>query len=246
MDASGCTYVTGLTESTSFPMENAYDSSQNGSWDAFVTKLSAIGDSLVYSTFLGGVDWDESGGIAVDGASCAYVTGLTWSSDFPTENAYDSSLDGLQDAFVTKFTPAGNSLAYSTFLNDATCSGIAVDGSDCAYVTGVTHSTEFPAENAYDDSYNGGNDAFVTKLSPFVASCCTGPSVGNVDGSADNLITMGDLVVLIDHMFITLEPLVCLDESNVDLSADGLVTMGDLTVMIDALFISLTPLPPCP
>ncbi len=76
--------------------------------------------------------------------------------------------------------------------------------------------------------------------------CCAGPSVGNVDGSADNLVTMGDLTVLIDHLFISLNPLNCWPEGNVDLSSDYLVTMADLTVLIDHLFISLNPLPPCP
>ncbi len=78
------------------------------------------------------------------------------------------------------------------------------------------------------------------------ASCCTGPSMGNIDGSADNLVTMGDLTTLIAHMFITLEPLVCAAEANVDLSADELITMGDLTVLISHMFITLEPLPPCP
>ncbi len=76
-------------------------------------------------------------------------------------------------------------------------------------------------------------------------TCCTGPSRGNVDGSPDQLITMGDLTTLIDHLFISLLPLDCIDEGNVDLSADGLVTMGDLTTLIDHLFISLNSLPPC-
>lgn len=74
--------------------------------------------------------------------------------------------------------------------------------------------------------------------------CCE--TMGNIDRSTDNLVTMGDLTVLIDHLFITLTPLDCLEEGNVDLSTDGLVTMGDLTVMIDHLFITLTPLPACP
>jgi hypothetical protein len=78
------------------------------------------------------------------------------------------------------------------------------------------------------------------------SSCCVGPSVGNLDGSADNLVTMGDLTVLIDHLFISFNPLACVDEGNVDLSADGLVTMGDLTVLIDHLFISFNPLSACP
>jgi C1A family cysteine protease/PKD repeat protein len=74
--------------------------------------------------------------------------------------------------------------------------------------------------------------------------CCV--LVGNLDRSSDNLVTMGDLTVLIDHLFISLTPLFCVDEGNLDMSADNLVTMGDLTVLIDHLFISLSPLPACP
>lgn len=98
----------------------------------------------------------------------------------------------------------------------------------------------------HTDDYEG--DVRIDEITLLVPSegCCSGPSVGNVDGSADNLITMGDVVTLISHMFITLDPLTCVEEGNVDLSADGLVSMGDLTVLIDHLFISLTPLPPCP
>ncbi len=77
-------------------------------------------------------------------------------------------------------------------------------------------------------------------------SCCAGGSVGNVDASADLLVTMGDLTALIDHLFISMVPLACPDEGNVDMSSDGLITMGDLTVLINHLFISLAPLPPCP
>jgi hypothetical protein len=74
--------------------------------------------------------------------------------------------------------------------------------------------------------------------------CCV--TMGNVDRSIDGLVTMGDLTVLIDHLYISLAPLVCNEEGNTDLSTDGLVTMGDLTVLIDHLYISLAPLPPCP
>ncbi len=76
--------------------------------------------------------------------------------------------------------------------------------------------------------------------------CCPEVGMGNVDGSSDGLVTMGDLTILIDHLFITLTPLECPEAGNIDLSADGLITMSDLTVMIDNLFITLTPLPPCP
>ncbi len=100
-----------------------------------------------------------------------------------------------------------------------------------------------PEYTSYAGTYQPvANDGFVL-LDP---SCCTGPSVGNVDASPDNQVTMGDLTVLIDHLFISLEPLACDVEGNVDGSLDGQVTMGDLTILIDHLFISLSPLMPCP
>ena len=98
MDASGAAYVTGYTESTDFPTENPYQTDQ-GSYDVFVTKLSNSGSSLVYSTYLGGSIYDEGNGIAVDGSGNAYVTGFTYSSDFPTENPYQT-YQGNGDAFV--------------------------------------------------------------------------------------------------------------------------------------------------
>jgi PKD repeat protein len=96
-------------------------------------------------------------------------------------------------------------------------------------------------------AHAGGYEPVATDGSiTYPSTCCFGPSVGNVDGSLDYLVTMSDLTVLIDHLFITLTPLACVDAGNVDLSTDELVTMSDLTVLIDHLFITLAPLPPCP
>jgi len=169
VDASGCAYVTGQTASSDFPMQNAWDDNDDSFYTVFVTKFSPAGNSLVYSTYLGGSSGEWGYGIAVDVSGCAYVTGITGSSDFPTQNAWDDSYNGGNDAFVTKFSPAGNSLAYSTFLGGGgfDCGiDIVVDASSCAYVTGLTTSLDFPIQNAWDDSFNGGDDAFVTKFSP--------------------------------------------------------------------------------
>jgi uncharacterized protein (TIGR02145 family) len=91
-----------------------------------------------------------------------------------------------------------------------------------------------------------GNQSAVASQNTGSKGCCTSVGMGNVDGSSDGLVTMGDLTVLIDHLFISLTPLACPEAGNVDQSTDGLITMGDLTVMIDHLFITLAPLPECP
>ena len=109
-------------------------------------------------------------GIAVDGSGSAYVTGQTQSADYPTTpGAFDRTLDGGADAFVTKLNTSGSALAYSTFLGGTDFDGasdIAVDGSGSAYVTGQTFSADYPTTpDAFDTTYDGtSSDVFVTKL----------------------------------------------------------------------------------
>jgi hypothetical protein len=170
VDSSGCAYITGYTDSADFPTQNPYQGyqAQQGYGDVFVTKLSAAGNALVYSTYLGGSNTDEGYGIAVDSSGCAYVTGYTDSDDFPTQNPYQDTFQGDRDAFVAKLSAAGNSLVYSTYLGGSDYDygySIAVDSSGCAYVTGTTHSDDFPTQNPYQDTLQGDRNAFVTKLS---------------------------------------------------------------------------------
>jgi Beta-propeller repeat len=146
VDGNGAAYVTGYTLSTNFPTQGPCQATNHGYYDAFVTKLAPAGNALVYSTYLGGTDEDQASGIAVDGTGAAYVTGLTFSSNFPTASAFDSVYKS-GDAFVTKLTPAGNTLAYSTYLGGALEDAgyaIAVDAAGSAYVTGRTESADFP------------------------------------------------------------------------------------------------------
>ncbi len=170
VDTSGAAYVTGRSHSSDFPTTpGAFDTTLNGNSDTFVAKLNADGSRLAYSTFLGGAHYDGGGGIAVDGAGSAYVTGYTYSSDFPTTpGAFDTTHNGNYDTFVVKFNADGSGLAYSTFLGGAHNDGgggIAVDASGVAYVTGWTDSSNFPATpGATDTTYNGPHDAFVAKL----------------------------------------------------------------------------------
>jgi len=110
VDSSGCAYVSGCTMSADFPTLDPYQSDQPDQ-DVFVTKLSSDGNALVYSTYLGGSgrdgSQDEGNGIAVDQAGNAYVTGYTYSSDFPTANPYQTDQEEA-DVFVTKLSSAGN------------------------------------------------------------------------------------------------------------------------------------------
>jgi len=189
---SGQAYVTGWATSPDFPAASGpgYDTSHNGLTDAFVVKLNASGTALAYATFLGGSDSDSGSGIAVDGAGQAYVTGYTYSADFPAAGAgYDTTHNGSRDAFVVKLNASGTALAYATFLGGSDSddgSGIAVDGAGQAYVSGTTGSTDFPAADGpgYDTSHNGGRyDAFVVKLSASGSALLYGTFLG---GSEDD------------------------------------------------------------
>ena len=173
VDSTGAAYVSGWTLSTNFPTANPYQSSLHGDEDAFVAKLNSSGGA-VYSTYLGGSGDEEAYAIAVDSTGAAYVAGETGSADFPTLNAYQASLGGGQDAFVTKLNPYGGSgpvtLAYSTYLggsNGDSALAIAVNAAGAAYVTGWTLSPNFPTGNPYQASLDGSEDAFVTKLNPY-------------------------------------------------------------------------------
>src|SRR5215213_362446 len=170
VDSSGSAYVTGRTGSLNFPTTvGAFDTTHNGIFNAFVTKLNPSGSALVYSTFLGGSSFDQGNDIAVDTSGSAYVTGETFSPNFPTASAFDITSNGESDAFVTKLNPAGSALVYSTFLGGSSGDfgrGVAVDTSGSAYVTGATFSPNFPTTaGTFDTTHNGSSDAFVTKLS---------------------------------------------------------------------------------
>ena len=169
IDDLGNSYVTGFTESSNFPVKDAlYSSHKGGTKDCFVMKLNGTGNGLIYSSYIGGTEVDIGQSITVDSSGCAYVTGETGSSSFPTKNGYDSSYNGgIYDSFVFKLSASGSELIYSTFIGGANTeygSSIAIDTANNVYVTGRTLSSNFPCANAFDSSYNGGIDIFVLKL----------------------------------------------------------------------------------
>jgi hypothetical protein len=171
LDTSGNAYVAGYTDSTNFPTANAFQSTNHGGRDAFLTKITSDGSALVYSTYLGGSGSDQAAYqcVAVDSAGSAYLTGGTTSTNFPTVNPFQPTLAGGGDAFVVKFAPDGSGLVYSSYLGgntpDDTGQAIAVDSSGNAYVGGFTNSSSFPTVNAVQPSIGGGRDGFITKIS---------------------------------------------------------------------------------
>jgi hypothetical protein len=171
VDALGNAYMTGYSESFNFPTTpGAYDTDYNTGGDVIAVKISAAGDDLVYSTYAGGIDFEGGYGIVLDGGNNAYLSGITYSADFPvTDGAYDTGYNGgLTDAFVLKLLADGSDLGYSSYLggNDfEDARGIAVTGAGDVYLAGRTNSGNLPTtEGAYDTEYNGGRDAFAAHL----------------------------------------------------------------------------------
>lgn len=196
VDSAGNAFVAGYTNSIAFPTTTgAYDTSHNGSYDAFVTQLNAAGSGLVYSTFLGGSGSDGGNSIAVDGSGNAYVTGNTSSTGFPTTaGAFDTSHNGGQDVFVTKLNAAGSALLYSTFIGgglNEEARGIEIDSAGNAFITGGTESTGFPITGgAFDPTHNGESDVFFTKLNPTGSGLLYSTFIGGFGGEGGNGITI--------------------------------------------------------
>ena len=267
VDSAGNAYVTGYTDSTqaTFPVTVGPDLTENGGVDAFVAKVNAAGTALLYSGYIGGSGSDFGFGIAVDGSGNAYVTGQTDSTQttFPVTVGPDLTYNGGIDAFVVKVNAAGTALLYAGYIGgngEEIGSGITVDSSGNAYVTGYTDSTQatFPVTVGPDLTQNGGFDAFVAKISNVVR----GDFDGN--GSADilwrNIATGENTIWLMNGTNVSsLAALPTIPDQGWqvggvgDLSGDGkndIVWRNDFTgqntiwVMNGAALSSQLPLPP--
>jgi hypothetical protein len=159
VDPAGNIYITGTTFATDYPTVEAFQSSNNGYTDVFITKLNPTGNQIIYSTYLGGSGFDNAAAIAVDGVGAAYVTGTVGSSDFPTTaGAFMTTCPGLCNTpFVTKIQSDGT-LAFSTFMggSNSPAHAIAVDSGGEAYIAGNTASDDLPTTSgSFDPSYQG-------------------------------------------------------------------------------------------
>ena len=218
LDSANNVYVTGSTQSSNFPLVKAFQPQQPGPYSGFLTKVSADGSSLLYSTYLGGSTLDQPTSLAIDSLSEAVIAGYTMSQNFPVANAYQSSAAANQGGmygdygFVSKFSADGSSLVYSTYLGGNSnvaqdcgtpclpapynaVSAVTVDTNGNAYVAGTTNTYNFPVTTgAYQTTNSTPQDAsigFVTKFS----------SAGNLDystyfyGSSGNPVGIGAIAV---------------------------------------------------
>jgi hypothetical protein len=188
-DSAGNTYVTGETNSsTDFPLANAVRGTYGGGGsDAFVAKIDAAGDALIYSTYLGGGAQDSGEGVKADASGNTYVAGFTVSNNFPVANAFQGTFGGVQDAFVTKLNPTGSALTYSTYFGGTggeIAFGLAIDASGSVYLAGTTGSfNSLPTANAIQCTRNSGQDLFITKFNATASALVYSTYLG---GSGDD------------------------------------------------------------
>jgi len=192
VDSGGSAYVTGSTLSANFPTASPLQAASGGNTDAFVTKLSADGTTLAYSTYLGGADGDFGQAVAVNAAGNAFVAGYTLSTDFATASPLQSANAGSADAFVVEFDAPGAALVYSTYFGGSgldRAAAIALDGSGNAYIAGDTNSPDFPVTSGVLQSVMGGGtcgsspcaDAFVAKVNAGGSSVAYATYLGGTD-----------------------------------------------------------------
>lgn len=211
LDSFGDVFVTGHTRSTNYPTTaGAFDTTHNGGIDGFVTKLkNDLSPPLLASTFIGGSGSDAATAIALDSFGDVLVSGSTESTNYPTTaGGLDTSLDGIGDAFVSKFDSSLSSLLASTFIggsDDAfpigeSATGIALDTFGDVFLSGITASTNYPTTgSAFDTSFNGLFDVFVSKLDSSLSSILASTFIGGSSNDQPRAIAIDSLT----NVFVT-------------------------------------------
>jgi len=199
LDSSWNVYVTGVTSSSNFPITPAaYDTSYNGGYDVFISKLSSSLDTLLASTYLGGSSYEIGSSIALDNSGNVYIGGRTKSSNFPTTaGAYDTSYNGGYDVFISKLSGSLDTLLASTFIGGSGpdyAYPIALDNSGNVYVGGYTLSSDYPTTAAaYDASFNGGYDVFISRFSSSLGTLLASTYLGGTADDCSRSIALDNL-----------------------------------------------------
>jgi hypothetical protein len=191
VNPAGGVYVVGHTTSTDFPLVHAFQTERQGDSDVWIAQLDTAG-ALVYSTYYGGSSFENGMAIAAGPTGAIYITGSTGSLDLPAATGFQQAHGGGSgDGFVVKINPDGSGPVYATYLGgsgEEFVSAIAVDAGDRAYIAGGTGSLDFPIAAAVQAAHGGGNDGFLTKLSPDGAALIVSTYLGGFDG--DTVIGM--------------------------------------------------------
>jgi hypothetical protein len=274
IDAARNVFVTGSAESENFPTTPGVVQPQMSPqpvcmdmWqictDAFVTKLNAAGSALVYSTYLGASLSDSANGIAVDAAGNAYVTGSTWSTNFPSVRPFQQTRGGDLDGFVTKLNPSGTAFIYSSYLGGGEFSSttfsegedvgvrIAVDADGAnAYVTGITRSPSFPVTPGAQQRVFGGGlcsswqyrcaDAFVTKIADATQTIRTYAYTGPAIAIPDNTPAGVQIPITVANFTGAIGDLNFRFDGNGCTNVPGATTVGLTHTWVGDLVITLT------
>ena len=169
VDSAGSAYLVGTTDSSSFPVKNAFQEKSGGYIDGFIVKLKPSGRGIVYSSYIGGGGNDYAHCIAVDAKGYAYVAGQTGSYDLPIKKAFQKNFEGYDDGFLLKVAPDGRSLVFATYFGGSlsdipTGLGLSPDGA--ITIGGNSYSKDLPLKNPYQKTLKGSADFFLTQFAP--------------------------------------------------------------------------------
>lgn len=182
-------FVAGYTLSSVFPATaGAAQTVPGGNGDAFLMRFNNTGTGVHYASYLGGVEVDVANNLDTDENGSAYLTGWTESSDFPTTiTAFDLTYNGLQDAFVTRLSPDGSALEYSSFFGGSAYDvGFAMNVHEVGsfYMAGGTFSTDMPTtQGAWDTTINGNEDIFMVLMPAGLNTCVYAATATNYGAS---------------------------------------------------------------
>ena len=197
VDTTGNAYVSGFTTSSDFPVASAAQPASGGGRDGFLLKLNPAGNTLIFSTYIGGGDTDNAAAVALSPSGAVWVAGDTHSLNFPTRTPYQAARGGAEDAFLARYTSSG-ALSYASYFGGAgrdLALAVATDAAGSPYITGTTASTNLPTRLPFQASNAGWSDAFVTKFSADGTSLVYSSYLGGSGGTA-GMVESGNQILV--------------------------------------------------
>lgn len=169
LDSGGNVVVGGTTSSSNIPTPGGYDHSLSALYDMYVAKLSADGSDLLWGTFIGGSMSESAHELALDPQGNVIVCGESSSADMPVPGGFDTSMNGINDFYLTKLSSSGDQLLWGTYVGGSAYDwglAVALNPDGRVVVGGYVNSADVSVGGGYDSSHNGGKDYFIAELSP--------------------------------------------------------------------------------